>query len=84
MADITRAVTVLRALELLPLEDCTDDADEWRQEIEVAIHGLVGHGLDVDDPLRFNEVGDRLSRKNLEAKLDGLIQSWAKEKWRAR
>jgi len=84
MADITRAVTVLRALELLPLEDCTDDADEWRQEIEVAIHGLVGHGLDVDDPLRFNEVGDRLSRKNLEAKLDGLIKSWAKEKWRAR
>ncbi len=84
MADIDRAVTVLRALELLPLEDCTDDADEWRQEIEVAIHGLVGHGLDVDDPLRFNEVGDRLSRKNLEAKLDGLIKSWAKEKWRAR
>ena len=84
MADITRAVTVLRALELLPLEDCTDDADEWRQEIEVAIHGLVGHGLDVDDPQRFNEVGDRLSRKNLEAKLDGLIKSWAKEKWRAR
>ena len=84
MADIDRAETVLRALELLPLEDCTDDADEWRQEIEVAIHGLVGHGLDVDDPLRFNEVGDRLSRKNLEAKLDGLIKSWAKEKWRAR
>ena len=84
MADIDRAVTVLRALELLPLEDCTDDADEWRQEIEVAIHGLVGHGRDVDDPLRFNEVGDRLSRKNLEAKLDGLIKSWAKEKWRAR
>ena len=84
MADIDRAVTVLRALELLPLEDCTDDADEWRQEIEVAIHGVVGHGLDVDDPLRFNEVGDRLSRKNLEAKLDGLIKSWAKEKWRAR
>ena len=84
MADIDRAVTVLRALELLPVEDCTDDADEWRQEIEVAIHGLVGHGLDVDDPLRFNEVGDRLSRKNLEAKLDGLIKSWAKEKWRAR
>ena len=84
MADIDRAVTVLRALELLPLEDCTDDADEWRQEIEVAIHGLVGHGLDVDDPLRCNEVGDRLSRKNLEAKLDGLIKSWAKEKWRAR
>ena len=84
MADIDRALTVLRALELLPGEDCTDDADEWRQEIEVAIHGLVGHGLDVDDPLRFNEVGDRLSRKNLEAKLDGLIKSWAKEKWRAR
>ena len=84
MADIDRAVPVLRALALLPLEDCRDDADEWRQEIEVAIHGLVGHGLDVDDPLRFNEVGDRLSRKNLEAKLDGLIKSWAKEKWRAR
>lgn len=84
MADIDRAVTVLRALELLSLEDCTDDADEWRQEIEVAIHGLVGHGLDVDDPLRFNEVGDRLSRKNLEAKLDVLVKSWPKEKWRAR
>ena len=84
MADIPRAVPVLRALELLPLEDCTDDADEWRQEIEVAIHGLVGHGLDVDDPLRFNEVGDRLSRKNLEAKLDVLVKSWPKEKLRAR
>ena len=84
MADIDQAVSVLRALELLSLEDCTDDADEWRQEIELAIHGLVGHGLDVDDPLRFNGLGDRLSRKRLEAKLDGLIQSWAKEKWRAR
>jgi hypothetical protein len=84
MADIDQAVRVLRAMELLPLEDCTTDAEEWRQEIEMAIHGLVGHGLDMADPLRFNEVGDRLSRKRLEAKLDGLIQSWAKEKWRAR
>ena len=71
-----KAVRLLSALELLPLEKCTPDAAEWRQEIEDVIRDLQGRGLPPDDPLRYDEDGNLLSEEMLQKKLKIIIDSW--------
>ena len=78
------AIKLLSALELLPLEKCTSDAAEWRQEIADAIRDLRGGGLPADDPLRFDRYGRRLSKEKLDRKLKMIIDSWPKGRKRAR
>jgi hypothetical protein len=70
-----RAVRLLSALELLPLEKCTSDAVEWRQEIADAIRDLQGTAMPPDDPLRY-ENGQLLSKEGLNRKLQLIIDSW--------
>ena len=72
-----RAVRLLSALELLPLEKCTSDAAEWRQEIADAIAGLQGRGLPPDDPLRYQD-GKLVSEERFQRRLDIIIDSWPK------
>ena len=80
--DTASAIRLLSALELLPLEKCTSDAVEWRQEIADAIRDLRGGGLPPDDPLRYQD-GVLVSEERLQRRLEIIIDSWpswAKEK----
>ena len=74
--DTANAIKLLSALELLPLEKCTPDAAEWRQEIEDVIRDLRGNELPPDDPLRYDEDGNLLSEEMLQKKLKIIIDSW--------
>jgi len=69
------AIRLLSALELLPLEDCTSDAAEWRRDIEDAIRELRGGGLPPDDPLRYDG-GELVSEERLQRRLQIIIDSW--------
>jgi len=73
--DTANAVRLLSALELLPLEECTSDAAEWRQEIADAIRDLRGGGLPADDPLRYQD-GKLVSEERLQRRLQIVIDSW--------
>ena len=70
-----RAVKLLSALELLPLEKCTSDAAEWRQEIADVIGDLQGGGLPADAPLRYQD-GEPVSEERLQRRLQTIIDSW--------
>lgn len=77
MSEVSRkAVRLLSALELLPLEKCTPDAAEWRQEIEDVIRDLRGNELPPDDPLRYDEDGNLLSEERFQRRLKVVIDSW--------
>ena len=73
--DTANAIRLLSALELLPLEKCTSDAAEWRQEIADAIRDLRGRGLPADDPLRYQD-GKLVSPERLQRRLQIIIDSW--------
>jgi len=73
--DTASAIRLLSALELLPLEKCTLDAVEWRQEIADAIRDLRGGGLPPDDPLRYQD-GVLVSEERLQRRLEIIIDSW--------
>jgi hypothetical protein len=70
-----KAIELLSGLELLPLEKCTSDAAEWRQEIADVIRGLRGGGLPPDDPLRYQD-GKLVSEERLQRRLQVIIDSW--------
>ena len=70
-----KAIKLLSALELLPLEKCTSDAAEWRQEIADVIADLQGRGLPPDDPLRYQD-GKLVSEERLQRRLKIIIDSW--------
>ena len=74
--DTANAIKLLSALELLPLEKCTPDAAEWRQEIEDVIRDLRGNELPPDDPLRYDEDGNLLSEERFQKRLKVIIDSW--------
>jgi len=69
-------VRLLSALELLPLEKCTSDAAEWRQDIANAIRELQATAMPPDDPLWYGVDGERLSRVEFDARLQMIINSW--------
>ena len=72
-----RVRALLSALDLLPLEECTQDADEWRREIADTIRELdSGLRLPDNDSLRFDREGNRVSEEMLAARLEELINSW--------
>ena len=72
-----KAVRLLTALELMPLEEISEDAEQWRQDIREAIQEIEGPtGLPADDPLRYDEDGNLVSRERLERRLDIIIGSW--------
>ena len=71
-----RALRLLSALELLPLEKCTSDAAEWRQEIADVIRDLRGNQLPDDYPLRWDEDGKLLSEERFQRRLKVIIDSW--------
>ena len=73
--DTANAIRLLSALELLPLEKCTSDAAEWRQEIADAIRDLRGGGLPADDPLRYQD-GKLVSEERFQRRLQIIIDSW--------
>ena len=75
--DTASAIKLLSALELLPLEKCTSDAAEWRQEIADAIADLQGRGLPPDDPLRYQD-GKLVSEERYQRRLKIIIDSWPK------
>ena len=77
MADVNYVMRVLAGLSLLPLENATDHAADWRSDIARAIEELdTTPRVRDNDPLRFNEGGERLSKEELNAKLDSIIQGW--------
>ena len=77
MADVSYAMRVLAGLSLLPHENATDHAADWRADIARAIEELdTTPRLPDNDPLRFNEGGERLTREELNAKLDSIIEGW--------
>ena len=78
MADISRAIRLLVAIDLMRLDRCTSNAPEWLREIEDVIADLRGSGLPKNDPLRFDEDGNRLSDYDLHSRLQGLVNSWSK------
>jgi len=85
--DTANAIRLLSALELLPLEKCTSDAVEWRQDIRGAIRELQATAMPPDDPLRYDADGERLGKRELDARLQLIIDSWPsmkKEKKRGR
>ena len=85
--DTANAIRLLSALELLPLEKCTSDAVEWRQDITDAIRELQATAMPPDDPLRYDADGERLGKRELDARLQLIIDSWPsmkKEKKRGR
>tara|TARA_R100000808_G_C2064117_1_gene94314 strand:- start:217 stop:447 length:231 start_codon:yes stop_codon:yes gene_type:complete len=68
---------LLTGLQLLPLEEITDHADEWREDITKAIAVLrEGERLADDDPLWTKAPGVRRSREELDGLLESIIQSW--------
>ena len=71
-----KAVRLLSALELLPLEKCTSDAAEWRRDIEDAIRDLQGTAMPPDDPLRYDVDGTLLSTERFNRRLRIIIDSW--------
>jgi hypothetical protein len=71
-----KVVRLLTALDLLPLEECTSDAEEWRQEIRDAVRELQATGLPADDLLRYDSDGNPLTRQELEAVLEAVIEDW--------
>ena len=71
-----KVVRLLTALDLLPLEECTSDAEEWRQEIRDAVRELQATGLPADDALRYDSDGNPLTRQELEALLEAVIEDW--------
>jgi hypothetical protein len=72
-----KAMSLLAALELMPLEEISEDAEVWRKEIREAIEELRGPiGLPPDDPLRYDGDGVLVSRERLERRLDIIIGSW--------
>jgi hypothetical protein len=71
-----RAIRLLSALELLPLEECTSDAAGWRQEIADAIRDLRGTSMPPNDPLRLDKHRRLLPKAQFNAKLDMIINSW--------
>ena len=73
--DTANAIRLLSALELLPLEKCTPDAAEWRQEIADVIRDLQGRGLPADDPLRYQD-GVLVSEERFQRRLKIIIDSW--------
>ena len=74
--DTANAIRLLSALELLPLEKCTSDAAEWRQDIANAIRELQATAMPPDDPLWYGVDGERLSRVEFDARLQMIINSW--------
>ena len=74
--DTANAIRLLSALELLPLEKCTSDAAEWRQDIANAIRELQATAMPPDDPLWYGADGERLSRVEFDARLQMIIDSW--------
>ena len=56
-----KAVRLLTAIELMPLEDISEDAEQWREEIRAAIETLQAATMPVDDPLRYGIDGELLS-----------------------
>ena len=74
--DTANAIRLLSALELLPLEKCTSDAVEWRQEIADAIRDLRGTAMPPDDPLRYDEDGVLVSEERFQRRLEIIIDSW--------
>ena len=72
---LKQATRLLSALELLPLQKCTSDAAEWRQEIADAIRELRGGGLPADDPLRYQD-GKLVSEERFQRRLKIIIDSW--------
>ena len=73
---LKQATRLLSALELLPLEKCTPDAAEWRQEIADVIRDLRGNQLPDDYPLRWDEDGKLLSEERFQRRLKIIIDSW--------
>ena len=71
-----KAISLLAALELMPLEEISEYAEEWRQDIREAIEELRGPiGLPADDPLRYQD-GVLVSQERLQRRLDIIIDSW--------
>jgi hypothetical protein len=74
--DTARAISLLAALELMPLEEISEYAEEWRLDIREAIKELRGPiGLPADDPLRYQD-GVLVSKERLDRRLDIIIDSW--------
>jgi hypothetical protein len=71
-----QVVKLLVALELLPLEDISDDAEVWREEIRDAITALRGTAMPGDDPLRYDKHGVLISEERLQRRLQIIIDSW--------
>jgi len=81
------AVRLLSALGLLPLEECTPDADGWRRDIGEAIRRLQGTAMPPDDPLRYGEDGAPLSAADFQTKLEMTVDSmtsWKEDRKRGR
>jgi hypothetical protein len=70
-----KAVRLLTALELLPLEDISEHAEQWRQDIREAIQEIHGGGLPADDPLRYQD-GKLVSEERYQRRLGIIINSW--------
>ena len=70
-----KAVRLLAALELMPLEEISEYAEEWRMDIREAIRELEAKGLPADDPLRYQD-GVLVSKERLDRRLDIIIDSW--------
>ena len=71
-----QVVKLLVALELMPLEDISEDAEVWREEIREAITALRGTAMPADDPLRYDEHGVLVSEERLQRRLEIIIDSW--------
>ena len=77
MADVNYVMRVLAGVSMLPLEECTDHASEWRRDIARAVEELdTMPRLPADDALRFNGKGERISEEAFQAKLGELVASW--------
>jgi len=74
---MSSAERVLKGLLLLPLDRVTDHAESWREDIEDALEELgARRGLPRNDPLRYRADGSRLTREELDTKLQMIIDSW--------
>tara|TARA_R110000764_G_scaffold121587_3_gene209267 strand:+ start:4483 stop:4767 length:285 start_codon:yes stop_codon:yes gene_type:complete len=70
-----KAVRLLTAIELMPLEDISEDAEQWRDEIRAAIDTLQAATMPVDDPLRYGIDGELLSEVAFQARLETIVNS---------
>jgi hypothetical protein len=73
--DTANAIRLLTALELLPLEDISEHAEQWRQDIRETIQELHDGGLPADDPLRYQD-GELVSEERYQKRLGIIINSW--------